>query len=106
MPNELPPFSLSCRYIKQLNTMKKLILLLLIPVVFACISDNEDIPNMCIDESLINLDYVCTEEFQPVCGCDGRTYGNSCKAINLNGIIDFDEGICEGDGDCKFTDCD
>ena len=46
--------------------MKKLILLLFIPLVFACNNDDDDIPNMCVDESLINLDYACTEEYQPV----------------------------------------
>ena len=35
--------------------MKKLILLLFIPLVFAC-SDDEDTPNMCVDETLISSD--------------------------------------------------
>jgi hypothetical protein len=25
---------------------------------------------------------LCTEEYQPVCGCDSQTYGNACKAAS------------------------
>ena len=38
--------------------MKKLILLLFIPLIFSC-SDDEDTPNMCIDETLISSDVPC-----------------------------------------------
>ena len=40
----------------------------------------------CIDESLINLDVVCTMQYQPVCDCNGVTYDNPCIARNWHGV--------------------
>ncbi len=36
----------------------------------------------------------CTEKYEPVCGCDGQTYGNPCIAHN-NGINHWIWGECK-----------
>ena len=76
--------------------MKKLLLLSAL-FIFACSSDsddNEDVPNICVDETLINLDTACILVIDPVCGCDGNTYNNSCEALNWYGVLEYEDGSC------------
>jgi len=63
-------------------------------ILISCSKDKEKMDELCIDESLINKFSACIEIYQPVCGCDGITYPNSCYATTFNGIVSYTEGEC------------
>jgi hypothetical protein len=65
--------------------------ILTIALLFAC--EKEKQFSDCIDLNKIDLTKACIELYKPVCGCDNRTYSNSCFA-EINGLNSWTEGAC------------
>ena len=52
----------------------------------------------CVDPALIDSSFACTDEYEPVCGCNCITYDNACYAENFGGVLFWSEGPCLTDG--------
>jgi hypothetical protein len=52
--------------------------------------DNDGPDGDCLGKATHN---PCYDVFDPVCGCDGKTYGNSCEAQSA-GVKKYTRGTC------------
>ena len=70
----------------------KYIGIIALAVLVSCESD-EPIPEGCYDPSLATIRYACYAIYEPVCGCDNKTYSNECYA-KASGLLKWTEGAC------------
>lgn len=70
--------------------MKNLLALLLLTAALGCQKDNVD-PD-CVEKP--GDERLCAFVYRPVCGCNGKTYGNACEA-EAGGIVKYTEGECK-----------
>ena len=72
---------------------------MLLLILFSCDKMNcanipELVSSSCIDSTLTETGAFCITLYDPVCGCNGITYSNSCVAKTRGGVSSYFDGEC------------
>lgn len=70
--------------------MKRIFYFLFAALSLSIVSCDES--NLCVER--IKEDCVCIKIYDPVCGCNNKTYGNACEA-ECASIMKYTKGECE-----------
>jgi len=76
-----------------LDNILKMSRVILFPCLLICLVSCEKESEVCIDEAKIDEQALCIEIYQPVCGCDSKTYSNTCYA-EIAGVTSWEDGEC------------
>ncbi len=87
--------------------LKTVLILFIFFLIFVNPSNaNEENECTCAESGFFNIDLnkcepvqeilLCTDNYDPYCGCDGRVYSNLCD-LSVNGIKSYKKGFCEID---------
>jgi hypothetical protein len=82
---------LICTFTQRVLQMKRAWIMISI-FVFACVDHDNGEPDKCMGQSKGLV--ACPEVLDPVCGCNGVTYGNSCLA-EAAGVKSWTKGNCD-----------
>ncbi len=70
--------------------MKTMLIAIVTLVLLSC--EKKDVSSDCVEN--INPNIVCTKQYDPVCGCNNKTYGNACMA-GAAGVRVVAKGECK-----------
>ena len=78
----------------KFKNMKKLLLFLLLVSLSSCFKgDGNSNSNKCKENENIK-EIACTKDYNPICGCNNKTYSNQCLA-SAWGIETYTIGECK-----------